>query len=122
MAAIAAASQGIRSPFAKAFADDALEREPKVFAEKRVDARIYCGVAVAQPKQHAKHRGVNTIRAEGAHQIHGKERKPAEDESANDDAQCLRCFRLHSKFFHLQQFDYYYISFTFSKFYFTRFI
>lgn len=50
LAAIAAASQGVRSPFAEAFADDALEREPEVFAKKRVDARIYCGVAVAQPK------------------------------------------------------------------------
>lgn len=48
---------------------------------------------------------MDTIGAEGAHQIHGEERKPAEDEPANDDAKSLRCLRLHSKFFHLQQFD-----------------
>lgn len=44
---------------------------------------------------------MNTIGTEGAHQIHREERKPAENESADDDAQCLGCLRFHSESFHL---------------------
>lgn len=44
---------------------------------------------------------MDAVAAKGAHQVHCEERKPAEDEPADDDAQCLRRLRLHSKSLHL---------------------
>lgn len=41
------------------------------------------------------------IRKERAHQVHGEERQPAQDETADDDAQGLRRLGLHTKSLHL---------------------
>lgn len=45
---------------------------------------------------------MDVIRTERAHQIHGEERQPAQDEAADDDTQSLRRFRFHAKSLHLR--------------------
>lgn len=91
------------SLLAEAFTDDPFEREPEILAEQSVDARIYRGVAVAQPEKHAEDGGVDAVGTKGAYQVHCEEGKPAENEPADDDTQRLRCLRLHAKPFHLRE-------------------
>lgn len=83
------ASSGRRggvAAFAEAPADDALEGEPKVFGEERVDQRVDGTVAVAQPEEDGEEERVYALLAEGANEVHGEEGQPAEDEAADDDA------------------------------------
>lgn len=87
---------------AQAAADDALEREPEVVAEQRVQAGVDGRVAVAQPEEDREDQRVDALDAERAHHVHREERQPAQDEAAHDDAQRLGRLRLHPEPLHLQ--------------------
>lgn len=45
---------------------------------------------------------MDSIRAECTHDVHGEKGQPAQDETADDDAQGLRRFGLHAKSPHLR--------------------
>lgn len=80
---------------------NALEREPEVLAEQRVDHRVDGAVAVAQPEHDGEQCGLYARGAERAHQVHGEERQPAHDEAPHDDAQRLGRLGLHPEPLHL---------------------
>lgn len=90
------------SPLAEALADDPLERETEVLREQGVYQWINCAVAVAQPEEHGKQQGIETVFAEGAYQVDSEKGQPAEYETADDDAQCLRGFGFHPEAFYLR--------------------
>ena len=80
---------------AQAAADDALEGEPEVVAEQRVQAGVDGRVAVAQPEEDREDQRVDALDAERAHHVHREEGQPAQDEPAHDDAQRLCRLCLH---------------------------
>lgn len=102
LASVAAASQTAAFPLAEAIADYPLECESEVLAEESVNARIYRGIAVTEPEQNAEDRRMDAVRAKRTDEVHREERQPAEYEAADDDAQSLGRFCLHSKSLHLQ--------------------
>lgn len=98
LAAVTATSRGIGASHAGAFAaDDPREREAEVLAEEGVDARVYRGIEVAQPEKHAEDGRMDAVREERAQQVHAEEGQPADDETADDDAQRLRRLGLHAE-------------------------
>lgn len=101
MAAVATTSQRIRSLLVEAIADDLLEGETELLAEEGVDARIYRGIAVSQPEEHAKDHLVDAITAKALHHVNREERQPTHYETTHDDAQCFGCLRFHADPFHL---------------------
>lgn len=66
----------------------------EVFGAKAVDQRIYCRVAIAEPKEDSKDAVRRTVVAEGSQQIDREEWRPAEYEAAYDDAYRLGRFLL----------------------------
>ena len=86
---------------AEALADDLLEREAEVFGEERVYEGIDGAVAIAQPEHRGEHQGRDALLAEGAHYVHGEERKPAENESPDYYPQRFRGFGFHAESLHL---------------------
>lgn len=62
---------------AQAAADDALEGEPEVVAEQRVQTGVDGRVAVAQPEEDREDQRVDALDAERAHHVHGEEWQPA---------------------------------------------
>lgn len=88
---------------AEARADDALEREPEVLGEERVDQRIDGAVAVAQPEEHGEEERGDALLAERADEVHGEEGQPAEDEAADDDPQRFGRFGFHPEPLHLER-------------------
>lgn len=79
-----------------------LKYSPKVFRKQRIDERVNGRIAVPQPEQHGKEDGLDTFAAKGTNEVHTEEWKPAEDETADYDAEGLCCFGLHSEAFHLE--------------------
>jgi len=80
---------------------DPLEREPEVLAEQRVDHRVDGAVAVAQPEHDGEQSGLYARGAKSPYQVHGEERQPAHDETADDNAQRLGRLGLHPEPLHL---------------------
>lgn len=76
---------GVRPPCAQTLADDLLEGEPEVATKEGVNTRIDGRVAVAQPEQDGEENRWDTLRAKCSDYVHGEERHPAHDESANDN-------------------------------------
>ena len=71
------------------------ERVAKVARAQSVDERIGGRVAVAEPEEHVEEgAGRAARRADGAEQVDGEERRPADDEAADDHADRLRRLRL----------------------------
>jgi len=86
---------------AQTLAENLLESEAEILAEEGVDAGIDGRVAVAQPEEDGKEHRRDALFAEGADDVHGEERHPAADESADDDSQRLGRFGLHLEALHL---------------------
>lgn len=71
---------GSSSRAAEALTNDALEGEPKVLGEERIDHGIHGRVAVAQPEDDGEHGGVDAITAKRSNYVDREERQPADDE------------------------------------------
>lgn len=78
------------------------QSSPKVLREQRINQWIDGRVAVSQPEQHWEDDGADTVPAEGPHDVHAEEGKPAEDEPSHYDAEGLGCFGLHAEAFYLE--------------------
>lgn len=79
-----------------------MHSSPKVLREQRINQWIDGRVAVSQPEQHGEDDGADTVPAEGPHDVHAEEGKPAEDEPSHYDAEGLGCFSLHTEAFYLE--------------------
>ena len=77
---------------AQALADDPLESETEVFREQSINHRIDCRVAVTAPEDYREEHLIDAVLAERADEIKCEERKPAKDETYDDDGESLgRC-------------------------------
>ena len=82
---------------AKESAQDLLESSAKFSREHGVDERVNGGVAVPEPEDDGEDERGNALFTEGSHKVHGEEGEPAENETADDDAQSLGSLRFHSE-------------------------
>jgi len=86
------AQRRLRSPVAAA--QELLERVAEVARTQAVDERIRCRVAVAEPEENVEENLGRTLATERLGQVDGEERRPADDETTDDDADCLGGFLL----------------------------
>lgn len=87
---------------AEAPADNSLKGEAEVLREERIDHRVHCRIAVAEPEYDREHSRIDTVAAKRPNHVHGKEGQPAEDEETNNNGQRLGGLRFHSKPLHLR--------------------
>ena len=65
-----------------------LEGGAELLIENTVDDGVERAVEVSEPREHAECDGRDACRAEGADDVDGEERGPAQQEHAHDDAEC----------------------------------
>ena len=66
---------------------DAKEGEPELAVEDRVDERVQCRVAVAEPEEDGEDHRMDGEADQRRHEVGGEERQPADDERRHDDAE-----------------------------------